>query len=240
MQGVPSKHPAGAVCLITGDLTRYALSMQCLMSLKVPPGSANAWHCGVLIAKSLNDAFQSVINNPTLQWAWVMGDDHTFEPDILLKLLDREKDVIAPLCLNRLPPMDPTIIEQHHKPNGRLKYLEDLPIAGLYKLGETETCGDAGLLVRRNVLEKIGHPWYDNRKSGGLAADDQAFISSIKEAGFPVYVDMDVQLGHIGNVAFVPIKKNGRWEVRLFGGSRHLVDLGPMSRSSEAFRIAAA
>ena len=235
MQAVHSDHPPGAVCLVTGDLTRYALAMQSLMSLAVPPGTVNNWHTGVLIQKSLNDSLQAVLDNPTLQWAWIMGDDHVMAPDILLNLLAREKDVIAPLCLNRQPPMDPTIIEHTTK---RMKYLEDLPLQGLYHLSETETCGDAGLLVRRNVLEKIGNPWYDTRKSGSLAADDQAFIQNIKDAGYEVFIDLDQQLGHIGNVTYMPVRKNGRWDVRLFGGLRHIVDLGPMARSSDKFRIA--
>ena len=237
MQVWPSNHPPGGVCLITGELTRYALAQQSIMSLKLPPGSINAWFTGMLVAKSLNSALQSVIDNPTLQWAWIMGDDHTFEPETVFKLLDRDKDVIAPLCLNRLPPMDPTIIEHDKK---RMKYLEDLPKGGgLYRLKASETCGDAGLLIRRHVLEKIGAPWYDHRISGSINAEDQAFIQRIKDAGFDVFVDLDVRLGHIGNVVYAPVLKAGGWEVRIIGGgARHVCDLGPSPRADDAFQIA--
>lgn len=239
MQGVPSEHPPGAVCLITGDLTRYAIAMQALMQLKLPGPSVNAWFTGVLIAKSLNLAFQSVMDNPNLQWAWVMGDDHTFDPNILLQLLDRQVDVVAPFCLNRLPPMDPTIVEHNHQPSGRMKYLEDMPTSGLYKLKDDETCGDAGLLVRRSVLEKIGAPWYDHRMSGSIAAEDQAFIGRVKDAGIDVYIDAECPMGHIGLVEYKPVLKDGKWHVRLMGGGRfHIADLGPAPRKSEDWRIA--
>lgn len=254
MQAVSSKHPPGGVCLITGDLTRYAEAMASLMHLRVPPGTVNVWNRGVLIAKGLNDAFQSTLDavvpavedgKPSkdktvkLEWVWVMGDDHTLDPDCLLRLLDREVDVVAPLCLSRLPPMDPTIIEHHHKPIGRQKYLEDLPTSGLYKLTDTETCGDAGLLVRRRVLEAIPAPWYDKRRSGGLAADDQEFVRRIKDTGFDVYVDLDVQIGHIGSVEFRPVCKNGRWEVRMSGGGNRLIaDVIHPPRQSGDYRIA--
>lgn len=237
MQGVPSKHPAGAVCLITGDLTRYAVSMQSIMALKVPPGSVNAWNMGVLIGRSINQAFATVIANPALQWAWIMGDDHTFDPDVILKLLDREVDVVAPLCLNRLPPMDPTIVD-HVKV--RMKYLEDLPTTGLYKLGPDETCGDAGLLIRRRVLEAIPSPWYDHRISGAMAAEDQAFVLRVKNAGFDVNIDLDVTIGHVGQVVYEPVRKGDHWEVRLTGGGmRHVADMRPAPRADDAFRIAA-
>ena len=222
--------------MISGDITRYALSMQSLMGLVVPDGSVSAWHTGVLIAKSINSAFQVMLDNPKLQWCWIMGDDHTYPADVIMKLLDREKDAIVPLCLNRLPPMDPTIVNHDKK---RMKYLEEIPVEGLYCLGPNETCGDAGLLVRRKVLETIPAPWYDHRVSGSIAAEDQAFISRVKDSGFDVYADMDVQIGHIGHVNFLPVRKGDHWEVRLMGGgARHVCDLGPSPRADDAFRIA--
>ncbi len=235
MQGVPSKHPPGAICMISGDLTRYAVAMQSFMSLRVPPGSVNAWNMGVLIGRSINSAFETMMKNPTLQWAWIMGDDHTYDPEVVLRLLDREVDVVAPLCLNRVPPMDPTIVD-HVKV--RMKYLEDLPTSGLYTLGPSETCGDAGLLIRRRVLEAIPAPWYDHRISGAMAAEDQAFVLRVKNAGFDVNIDMDVRIGHVGQVTFEPVLKNGHWEVRMMGGGmRHLADMRPAPRADDAFRL---
>lgn len=233
MQCLPfSRHPPGAIAMISGDLTRYAASMHSLCGLVAPAGSVLAWHMGCLISRSLNDAFSVVMDNPTLQWVWVMGDDHTFEPDILLKLLDRDKDIVLPLCLNRAPPIDPTIVETQHM---RMKYLEEIPLEGLYKLQENETCGDAGLLIRRNALEKLGPPWYEQRRSGAFTPDDQEFVEKIKEAGFEIFVDMDVCLGHIAAVEFKPVRKNGHWEVRMTGGGkRHIADLGVMSRAGRA------
>ncbi len=221
MQGVASEHPPGAVIMITGDHVRYAVSMQSLVHLKVPPGSANIWFQGVLMSKSLNMAFQQIMDNPTLQWGWIMGDDHTYDSDALLHLLDRNVEVVAPLCLNRLPPIDPTIIEHQHESGARMKYLEDLPPGGLYKLTATETCGDAGLLIRRSVLERTGPPWYEHRKTGGFSdADDQAFIQKIKGAGIDVHVDLDVRIGHVGNVVYMPVRQGDKWAVNLSGGGK--------------------
>ncbi len=223
--------------MISGDLTRYAVAMQSLMSLRVPPGTHLPWQMGVLIGRQINAAFQAVMDSPTLQWAWVMGDDHTFQPDVLLRLLDRELDVVAPLCLNRLPPMDPTIVD-HDKV--RMVYLEDLPLTGTYKLKENETCGDAGLLIRRRVLEAIPAPWYDHRISGSMAAEDQAFVRRVKDSGFDVHIDLDVPIGHVGMCEFIPVMKGDHWEVRMNGGGmRHIADMRPAPRADDAFRIAA-
>ena len=222
--------------MITGELTRYALSMQCLHGLRAPGGSVCSWQTGVLIAKSLNNAFQAVMDNPALQWAWVMGDDHIFDPLCLIRLLDRNVDVVAPFCLNRLPPFDPTIVDHSKK---RMKYLEEMPATGLYQLQKHETCGDAGLLLRRNVLEATGPVWYDSRKSGAIAAEDQAFVRKIHDTGFDVHYDLDNHIGHLANVNVFPVRKGDSWEVRLTGGaeSRHVCDLGVIPRADDAYRI---
>lgn len=242
MQGVKSDHPPGAVAMCTGDIFRYSLSAQAFLGLKCPPGSAVSWQIGMLIGRSLNQSFKTVIDNPKLQWVWIMGDDHTYEPDTLLRLLDQGKDVIAPLCLNRLPPLDPTIIEHREVGKGRLKHLEDLPTSGLYKLAPNETCGDAGLLVRRNVLEalspeRMGVEWHETRKSGSLDAEDQSFIKKIKDNGFDVWIDTETTIGHIVNVTAEPFVKDGHWEIAMTAGQRPLVNIAPTQGGRQEMHI---
>src|SRR5690606_20125817 len=106
---------------------------------------------------------------------------------------------------------------------GQTLFLENLPAEGLYELGEGETCGDAGMLVRRTVLERIGAPWYDRLRSGSLGVDDQCFVARVKEAGFSVKVDLDNRIGHMTPFTLVPIRKGDRWEVRMISGGKHAV-----------------
>lgn len=232
MQGVKSHHPPGGVCMISGELTRFGQSMQAWTRLQVPAGSASPWIMGTLVGNNINSAFRSIMAAPSLEWAWLMGDDHTYEPDILLNLLDRQVDVIVPLCLNRSVPFDPTIIEADKNGNPvRLKHLEDLGTSsGLYRLGPHETCGDAGILVRRHVLEKIGDPWHRLLKSGSHNAEDREFIKRVKDEGFEVHVDLDNVIGHLGVVEYKPVRKETGWEVRISSGQRHVCDIGTFKR----------
>lgn len=221
MQAVSSDHPPGGVCLITGDLTRYGQAMRSCMWVKVPPGSTAPWMMGTLVGHNINVALQAVMDNPAMQWAWLMGDDHTFAPDILLRLLDRDVDCIVPLCLNRKPPFDPTVAGR-----GAMKSLRDMPSSGLYELSDGEVCGDAGMLVKRHVLEAIGAPWHDLNKSGSHNAEDREFVSRVKAAGFRVHVDCDNVIGHMAPVEFWPVNKDGKWEVRLVCSQQYVCDLG--------------
>ena len=227
MQVVETPHPPGALVLISGELARYALCLQHVSRLAVPNRSMEIWRTGVLVAENLNRAFDSVMETHA-EWVWLMGDDHTFPEDIVLKLLDRQVDVVATLCLNRVPPMDTFILSAEL---GRMKRLGEMPTEGLYKLGPGETCGDAGLLIRRNVLEALERPFYNVLRSGSFKAEDQSFTRKIQDAGFPVHVDMDNHIGHLTPVAVEPIVKDGQWHVRLSAGARHIVDVQQRSRA---------
>jgi hypothetical protein len=221
MRVVETPHPPGAVVLITGELVRYASSLQHLSRLAVPNKSVEVWRSGVLVAENLNRGLDDVMRTDAA-WVWLMGDDHTYADDTVLRLLDRGVDVVAPLCLNRVPPMDPFILSAEL---GRMKRLEELPVGGLYKLGPGETCGDAGLLIRRHVLEALERPFYHTLRTGSFKADDQAFTRKIQDAGFPVHVDLDTPIGHITPAVVEPIARNGQWHVRLSAGHRHIVDV---------------
>jgi hypothetical protein len=230
MQGIESRHPPGGVAIITGELTRYVQSMRSVMQLVVPPNSMSVWRAGVLVAENVNRAIRDVLANPDMRWVWLMGDDHTFPADIVMKLLDREVDVVAPMCLNRAPPMDPVIVQPDGNGGRRLKYLEDMPASGLYRLQPGETCGDAGLLIRRHVLEKIGDPWCARKKSGGNSGEDQDFTARIQEEGFGIHIDVDNPIGHITGTTIEPVRGDNGWEVRLVAGNRVMCQLGPVRR----------
>lgn len=222
MRGVASRHPPGVVAICSGDLARYTAAMRSISNLSAPAGSLEHWWQSNNIANSINTAFKAMIDNPAYQWCWLMGDDHTFPEDVLLRLLDRDEDVVVPMCLNRYPPFDVTIVK-----GGKVKPLEEVPSGGLYRLGEGETVGDAGMLVRRRVIEAIDFPWYDRLRSGALGVDDQCFVERVKGAGFAVHVDLDVRIGHMSPFTMLPAWVDGRWVVRLGCGGQPVVDILP-------------
>lgn len=212
MRAVTSRHPPGVVVILTGDLTRYADTMSDLAVLQVPDRSGEIWFKGCLIADGLNKGMAHVYDRPDLEWVWLMGDDHRFAPDMLMRLLDRNVDVVVPICLHRVPPFYTSVMD-HSVP--RPKALAEFPTTGLYELQERETCGDAGMLIRKRVLDALEQPWYDARRSGSFSSEDQAFTRRVLEAGFGVHVDCDVRLGHITPMSITPDTIDGEWAVRI-------------------------
>lgn len=218
--------PPGIVVMMTGELARYSDSMSDLIGLNMPEGSGFVWFKGVLIANGLNKGLAAMVAKPEMQWAWIMGDDHRFDRDVLQRQLAKGFDASVPLCLHRKPPFATTIIDCSGDKR-RHRLASEFPTTGEYKLTPDEMCGDAGLLVRRRVVEAIEPPWYDNRRSGSFASDDLAFSKRIREAGFDIWLDLDSVLGHITPMAITPKRVNGKWTVNLAAGDDPVASLDP-------------
>lgn len=211
--------------MVTGELARYADTLCDLEALCVPLNTGLTWARGVLISDLLNKSLAALYTRPDLEWAWIMGDDHRFPSDILIRLLDRDVDCIIPACVHRQPPFYSNVMKLLDDGSKQFKVMQEFPTSGLYRLEGGETCGDAGILVRKHVLDAIPRPWYDTRRSGAYASDDTAFTSRVREAGFDIHVDCDARMGHITPMTTTPIIKDGRWALRLDAGDKPVVDI---------------
>lgn len=217
--------PPGAICVATGDLTRFAMFNQSLAMLKVPTGSALIWTSGPLVASNLNHNFEETLKNASLQWAWIMGDDHTFNDDVVLKLLARRRDVIVPLCLNRQPPCAFTILDER---NNAHRDFDKIPTSGTFVLEDFEVCGDAGMLLSRPALEKLGPPWYEALISGSKVSEDRYFARKIRDRGMDIHIDAEVTLGHITPCVIQPVHGEQGWNVQFRVGHTPLVEFRPV------------
>lgn len=222
MRAVESRHPPGLIIMLTGELARYADTMFDLDGVNAPLESGRFWFKSVLISDGLNRGFETLFSRPEMEWAWLMGDDHRFHPDTLLRLLDRDVDCIIPMCVHRMPPFPSNV-----RSSAGGKMVGDFPTTGTYRLGPGEVCGDAGMLIRKRVLEAIPRPWFDTRRSGTFSSDDQAFSQRIKDAGFDVHVDCDVRIGHIQPMAITPTVIDGEWKIRLDATDMMVCALNP-------------
>lgn len=223
-----SKLPPIGVGVISGELTRYADFMQSLVQIMVPPNSTILWHCGALIREVMNMTFQTFVKLKHLEYIWVIGDDHTFPPNIVLDLATLDKDAVIPLVLNRQPPCHPCIVNENDK---TMRRLSDIPFEP-FKLEDYETCGDAGMLLSRRVVEAIGYPWYENLISGTWMSEDRYFANKIRKAGFEIWCHPNVSMGHITPVNVLPeVRKQADGTLirclRLMANTHHLASFMP-------------
>lgn len=189
-----------------------------MLLLEFPPQSEILLKQSMAVVDNLNDCLRRMA--PTSEWVWFQADDHSFEPSALKKLLDREVDVVAPLILKREPPFN-TVAFKEQSDEGYWPFsLTELPETGLVHVW---AAGSGGMLVRRHVLEAIGQPadkpWNERHwftyGAGVHMNEDLVLCQRIREAGFDIYLDVEVQIGHRGSFTVVPVHEGGSWGIGL-------------------------
>lgn len=206
----PRAFPAGTIGVLSSDLARYSDFALALMHTIKPDGTKLAWMRGVDVVSNMNTM---VIASMQGEWLWILGDDHVFDPDTLMRLLAHDVDVVVPLCLKRSPPYDPVVyLEQNEL--GEYVGAHDLPEHGLHKIW---AAGSAGMLVKRRVFEAL--EWPPFATEGGGLNEDLTFCKRVREAGFDIHVDVDVPIGHISQMSVWPRFEEGEWQIGLNLGS---------------------
>jgi hypothetical protein len=214
--------PPGTIITPQGEQARFGVFYASLLqmigrypnAMLNPDGSPRIrWVQGVDIAFNMNHALRNLY--PDSQWAWIIGDDHIWQPDLIERLWQRQVDIVAPLCLKRSTPHTPVQWDLEMKPipmgESEAPHLKQVGIAG-----------GAGMLISIKALEMIGDPWFrflpTNTERWG---EDIWFCRRAAEVGLPVYVDSEVVLGHINHVQiwpkWDPEKKKWLVEYRMHG-----------------------
>lgn len=198
----PDDFPPGTIGIISGILARFSEFTVSILNLTKPPGCRITWAQGV----NLTTNYNALIDQLEGEWLWLMGDDHVFHPDILIGLLERDVDVVVPLCLKKFAPFEPVVYGHESGPdeNGHMLFHEaDLPESGMI---EIHAAGSAGMLIRRPVLEALAaldRPIFET--TDGIQNEDLILCQKIREAGFKIHCDVDQKLGHIGIFGVWPL-----------------------------------
>lgn len=219
MSDVKDHYQKGLIGIASNTMGRYREFDISLNAVRKPLGSLVTWETGCDMAFVYSNMCRKLIESKELEWLWILGDDHVFKPDILMNLLSRNVDIVVPLCLKRSRPFRPVLYKvddgQYYQQG--FDYLKDK--SGLL---EVPAAGNAGMLVRRKVIEKIGDDWHrvgwQFPEHGG---SDLYFCKRAVEKGFKIYVDLNNSIGHITHMALWPVKYNGGYSV----GIREALDL---------------
>jgi len=227
-------HPPGVICIASGELARYPHFTHSMLNVLRPKGTQIHMGIGLNVAANFNSGVRQMMATPGMEWVWIMGDDHEFDPTTLLRLLDHELDIVVPLVVRRQPPFIPVLFKQpkNDTPLGQFPpfYWHELPTGGL--LGPSDglyTCGSAGMLIRRSVLDVLADPWFEMGKMGkDLTNEDTHFCMKVQEAGFSIYADLDTTLDHWTPISLRPVQTDsGVWTVALNLGGNIQVQLPP-------------
>jgi len=139
-----------------------------------------------------------------------IDDDMILPMNMFEKLVRHNVDIVAPLAFMRNPPHKPVIyrVDEGYDPMMRMEYyitkvIENYPKD---KLVECDAVGFGAALIKVDILRKMSKEWFMSTTKSG---EDIWFCYKARQAGFRVYMDTSVKLGHLGNP---PVIEEKDWE----------------------------
>lgn len=220
MLGVEPKEEstaAGTIGVVTQPLARYTDFWLADKALIRPATTKFLNRQGMDVTGNYN----GLVDEMQGDWLWIMGDDHTFAPDILVNLLAHDVDVVVPLVLKKDAPFDPVVYEsedgEDEKTGLPFHRVARLPQSGLH---EIYAAGSAGMLIRKRVLDALERPVFTT--SHGVQNEDLIFCRKVREAGFKIFCDVDQKMGHISIHTVYPMWTGDRWGSIVDFGNGHL------------------
>jgi len=197
---------AGTIGLCTQQLARYTDFWLADKALIRPATTKFLNRQGMDVTGNYNGLVEGMEGD----WLWILGDDHTFAPDILVNLLAHDVDVVVPLVLKKDAPFDPVVYESEEGVDEAtglpFHRVARLPQTGLH---EIYAAGSAGMLIRKHVFDALERPVFTT--SHGVQNEDLLFCRKVREAGFKIYCDVDQKMGHIGIHTVYPLWTGERW-----------------------------
>jgi GT2 family glycosyltransferase len=128
----------------------------------------------------------------------MMDTDQNYPKDVIPKLLSHKKEVVAVGIHRRYPPFDIILYrgkvgDYHHVP-------DDECLSG--DLIEIDATGCGCILYDTDVFFAIGSPWFEERylPDGRIVGEDIDFCWKLRDAGFKMYADTSIKIGHISHV----------------------------------------
>lgn len=152
-----------------------------------------------------------------------LDDDTTFPSDLLKRLIAHNKDIVTGLYLMRSFPHQPIIFDFADE-KGVCKWF-DLPDKepGLV---EIVNCGLGSCLIKTDVFKRMSELDLDKDHHGikekwirlGEAesdhwCDDISFFNRARKAGFKLFCDTTIHVGHFSSMIVSPTYMDGKWYI---------------------------
>lgn len=152
------------------------------------------------------------LEEPEMTHVFFLDSDEVFAPETARHLYNLNLPVCTGIVFQRIPPHPPCIykripnsdrnfalapeLQEWYKKYSILELTKpcilDMPAEDA--IWEIDECGTGCLMIKREVLEAIEPPRFTGM---GDVGTDIAFCRRVRAAGFPIYVDLRVQLGHL-------------------------------------------
>ncbi len=148
--------------------------------------------------------FDGKIDYDYLMW---IDSDIVFSPKQFQRLLDHNEDIVSGIYAMEGGQSLATVEqwdEDFFKKNTHFEFLTPEEIRGRNDLIEVAYTGMGFMLVKNGVFESLEYPWFKplEKRIGDMVdftMEDVAFCLRVREAGFKVFIDPEVRVGHEKN-----------------------------------------
>ncbi|OGI28082.1 MAG: hypothetical protein A2184_01080 [Candidatus Moranbacteria bacterium RIFOXYA1_FULL_44_7] len=142
--------------------------------------------------KAVNSALKSGVSHLLFVDADVQFDMHGIN-----QLFEDDKDIVGGLYYRRQPPHHPTI---NFREGDKLVIPDKFPRDSVFEVFAIAT---GFMLINMKVFKKIEPPWfYFGNFHGKPMGEDVYFCWKAQKAGFKVYCDPRIKIGHVGDYVY--------------------------------------
>jgi len=121
----------------------------------------------------------------------MIDSDHTFDKDVIHRLLLYQKGIIGVRAYRRISPHYPCIfVNDTNLPDTEAMVYADAANRGVMV---ADAIGFGIVLISVEVLKKLTYPYFYFNKTG----EDFNFCRDARKAGFKIFVDTDIEIGHV-------------------------------------------
>lgn len=213
------------VALPTAEFARRADFYDYFNQLTKPEGTLMCSSHGQSPSRNRNIMIRQALENNCTHLFFV-DDDVIIPPDALMRLLSHDKDIITGLYLMRNYPHYPIIFDEAYT-DGRCRF--SFLQKGRTGVEEIVNTGFGCVLIKTSVFTGMVEKGetYKNLSNEDLWltlgelekdhwCDDISFFLRARKAGFKLFVDLDVQVGHMVSANITPVKlEDGSWSTQL-------------------------
>lgn len=165
----------------------------------------------ILVQYAREQFAKSVIENDA-DYLFMIDDDMMAPPDLFYRLAENDKDICAALAFTRNPDhrpviydviegFDPTTKRDYRIQKFAMNYPKD-------QLVECDAVGFGAVLIKRKVIEAVREPRFMGLEGCG---EDITFCWKAKKAGFQVWMDTRIKLGHLGAPTIITEDYAEKW-----------------------------
>jgi len=151
---------------------------------------------GSLVHKARTNIVKKVLDSDCTHLLFI-DHDMIFRPEVVDKLLAEDKDIIGADYNMRKFPLTTTV--KCHDEDGKLLFERQ------NKVYECVAVGTGFMLIKTSIFSKIPKPWFffkHDEDGETVIGEDMWFCNQARKAGFKVFADPTINVGHIGDYIY--------------------------------------